>query len=241
MGSPARIPQPTATRITLYLRELEARLAAGHFTVRSRQLGASLGLTDAQVRKDFGHLGQFGQAGVGYRIDTLLARIRQLVGVDRGWAALLVGVGNIGRALLSYRRFEQEGFRIVAAFDAATRKVGSRVGEHEVRPLAVLPEVVAEHGVRLGIIATPADAAQEVADRLVAAGIEGILNFSPRRLEVDPSVAVSTVDLTVSLAGLALQVSQIRDGESVWEPAERGEATDAVVPEGSGSLDPEVA
>jgi redox-sensing transcriptional repressor len=225
----------------LYLRELEARRAEGQFTVRSRQLGDSLGLTDAQVRKDLGHLGQFGQAGVGYRIDTLLARIRELVGVDRGWSALLVGVGNIGRALLSYRRFEQEGFRVVAAFDSASRKVGSRVGEVEVLPLKLLPQVVAEHGVRLGIIATPADAAQEVADRLVAAGIEGILNFSPRRLEVDPSVAVSTVDLTVSLAGLALQVLQIRDGEAIWEPADGAIAVDATPPQRSDSLDPEVA
>lgn len=211
MGAPPRISRPTASRISLYLRELESRRAEGEFTVRSRQIGESLGLTDAQVRKDLACLGQLGQAGVGYRIDDLLQRLRTLAGVDRGWSAVLVGIGNIGRALLSYGRFEREGFRIGEVFDRDPAKIGTVVGGRRVLPLEVLGEVVARDEVRLGIIATPAEAAQEVADALVAAGVEGLLNFAPRRLELPRRVIVSEVDLTMSLAQLALLVSLSRD------------------------------
>jgi redox-sensing transcriptional repressor len=211
MGVPPRISRPTASRISLYLRELEARRAEGEFTVRSRQIGESLGLTDAQVRKDLACLGQLGQAGVGYRIDDLLQRLRTLAGVDRGWIAVLVGIGNIGRALLSYGRFEQEGFRIGEVFDCDPAKVGTVIAGRHVLPLERLGEIVARDKVGLGIIATPAEAAQQVADALVAAGVEGLLNFAPRRLELPRRVVVSEVDLTMSLAQLALLVSLSRD------------------------------
>jgi redox-sensing transcriptional repressor len=207
MTGPPRISRPTASRISLYLRELDSRRSEGQFTVRSRQLGESLGLTDAQVRKDLTCLGQFGQAGVGYRIDDLLARLRQIAGIDRGWVAVVVGAGNIGRALLSYRRFELEGFRIAAVFDADPTKVGASIAGRAVLPIGSLREVVIREKVRLGIIATPVEAAQPVADALVEAGVVGLLNFAPRRLEVDPRVVVSEVDLTLSLAHLALLVS----------------------------------
>jgi len=206
MTSNPRIPRPTATRVSLYLRELERRLEQGESTIRSRELGHSLGLTDTQVRKDLGHIGHLGFPGVGYRIEDLIARLRFLSGTDRGWRAAVVGVGNVGRALLSYDRFEAEGFRIVAAFDDDPAKIGQRVGDHQILPMDRLRELVHERGIRIAIVATPPAAAQEAADALVDAGISGILNFAPWRLEVPPPVVATEVDLGMSLLQLALQV-----------------------------------
>lgn len=206
MPSRPGIPRPTAARVSLYLRELERRLEQGQATIRSRELGHSLGLTDTQVRKDLGHIGHLGFPGVGYRIEDLIARLRFLSGTDRGWRTAVVGVGNVGRALLSYDRFETEGFRIVAAFDSDPRKVGTRVGDHEISSMDRLGEFVQDRGIRIAIVATPPDAAQDAADALVEAGISGILNFAPRRLEVPPPVVATEVDLGMSLLQLALQV-----------------------------------
>lgn len=206
MAPNARIPRPTAARVSLYLRELERRREHGEATIRSRELGERLGLTDTQVRKDLGHIGHLGFPGVGYRIEDLIARLRFLSGTDRGWRSAVVGVGNVGRALLSYDRFEAEGFRIVAAFDSDPAKVGQRVGEHEIFPMDRLRELVHDRGIRIAILATPPAAAQQAADALVEAGISGILNFAPRRLEVPPPVVATEVDLGMSLLQLALQV-----------------------------------
>lgn len=211
MTSNPRIPRPTAARVSIYLRELERRLEQGQATIRSRELGQSLGLTDTQVRKDLGHIGHLGFPGVGYRVDDLIARLRLLSGTDRGWRAAVVGVGNVGRALLSYDRFESEGFRIIAAFDSDPAKIGSRVGDHEVHPMTRVSDLIRDLGIRIAIVATPPDAAQDAADLLVDAGISGILNFAPRRLELPPSVFCTEVDLGMSLLQLALQIRIARD------------------------------
>ena len=213
MGTRPRIPRPTAARRSLYLRDLEVRLEQGEQTVRSRQLGEALGLTDAQVRKDLAHFGHLGHPGIGYPIPELLARLRRLAGTDSGWTAALVGVGNIGRALLSYQRFEAEGFRIVAAFDEDHAKVGGIIGGVRIHDFADLPVVVAREGIRLGLLAVPPRAAQGCADAMVAAGIRGILNFAPRRLSPSPSTIVHEVDLSMSLVHLALSVA-LADAES---------------------------
>lgn len=223
MASNPRIPRPTAARVSLYLRELERRLEQGETTIRSRELGQSLGLTDTQVRKDLGHIGHLGFPGVGYRIEDLISRLRFLSGTDRGWRAAVVGVGNVGRALLSYDRFEAEGFRIVAAFDADPAKIGQRVGEHEIFPMERVGELVHERGIRIAILATPPSAAQQAADALVEAGISGILNFAPRRLEVAPPAVATEVDLGMSLLQLALQIRMASGDLEVAE--ENPEAT----------------
>lgn len=206
MSPSSRIPRPTAARVSVYLRELEVRIERGDRTVRSRELGESLGLTDAQVRKDLRVLGLSGHPGVGYVIHEMLVRLRGLAGTDQGWLVALVGAGNIGKALLSYTRFEDEGFRIAAVFDNDPEKAGLRIGGLEVLPMERLPEAVAREGIRLGIVATPLAFAQEAADVLIAAGIEGILNFAPRRLDLPPSIATTEVDLSMSLVNLALQI-----------------------------------
>ncbi len=206
MNPRSRIPRPTAARVSVYLRELEVRLERGDRTVRSREIGEALGLTDAQVRKDLRVLGLSGHPGVGYVIEEMLVRLRGLAGTDRGWRVALVGAGNIGKALMSYTRFEDEGFRIAAVFDSDPTKAGLRIGELEVQAMASLPQVIARDGIRLGIVATPLANAQQAADALVKAGIEGILNFAPRRLELPASIATTEVDLSMSLVNLALQI-----------------------------------
>lgn len=201
------IPRPAARRLSLYLRELSSRLEQGERTVSSKALGRSLGLTDAQVRKDLAIFGQFGHPGRGYEITELVDSLRRIMGRDREWRACVVGAGNIGRALVSYDRFRREGFRIVAMFDSDASLAGRDVGGLRVRPMSDLPTVAATEGVQLGIIAVPREAAQQVADALVAAGVRGILNFSPRRIEVREGIGIVSVDFTVALEQLAFQIA----------------------------------
>lgn len=201
-----RIPKPTAQRLSLYLRELGNRAADKRPTVSSKQLGAAAGLTDAQVRKDLALFGQFGQPGVGYQVAALRERLREIVGTHQQWRAAIVGVGNIGRALLSYRRFRDEGFEISAVFDQSASLVGSRVGGLVVQPLSKLRETVQRDGISIGVIAVPPEAAQEVADALVAAGVRGILNFAPRRLDMRRGVPCVDVDFTSALQRLSFEL-----------------------------------
>ena len=207
MPSRTRSPKPTAQRLSLYLRALELHMGAGERTVSSGALGQGLGLPGAQVRKDLAYFGQFGQPGVGYSVEALSTQLRRIMGTDRHWPMGLVGVGNIGRALLAYRRFHQEGFKFVAAFDHSPEVVGQEAGSLRVLGMESLRAEVRAKGIRIGVIATPGDAAQTVADQLVAAGVSGILNFAPRRLRVPVSVRVGTVDFTVALEQLAFGLS----------------------------------
>ena len=202
-----KIPRPTVKRLSLYLRELEGRLEHGADTISSRQLAAQLGLTDAQVRKDLAYFGQFGHPGVGYSTSELVGRLRGILGVDRQWNAAVVGAGNIGRALMSYQRFRGKGFDIVAVFDNDPSVVGRRFGDHDVRALEDLPALAKERDIKIGIIAVPASAAQDVATRLIDAGVLGILNFAPRRLEVGDATSIVTVDFSIALEQLAFQMS----------------------------------
>ncbi len=207
MPGRTRIPKATAHRLSLYLRELNLLASNTQRTVSSKQLGSAVGITDAQVRKDLAVFGQFGQAGVGYQVAALRERLRQILGTHQQWRAAVVGAGNIGRALLSYNRFLEEGFEIVAVFDQAPALVGTRAGSLTVQPLNRLKDTVARERIGLGIIAVPPDAAQQVADALVAAGVRGILNFAPRRLSVRGHVPVVDVDFTSALQKLAFELS----------------------------------
>ena len=207
MSQRPRIPRPTVKRLSLYLRELETLLEKKHETISSKQLGQALGLTDAQVRKDLAFFGQFGHPGIGYKIPDLIAQLRKILGTDRQWNAAIVGAGNIGRALMPYARFRRKGFEIVAVFDSDEKVHGMVIAGHKVRPMTDLPALVKERNILIGIVAVPADAAQGVADQLVAAGVKGILNFAPVRLDVHDAVSVSSVDFSLALEQLAFQVS----------------------------------
>ena len=203
----SKIPEPTVRRLSLYLRELREREEMGQSTLSSKQLGEALGLTDAQVRKDLAIFGQFGHPGVGYRIPELIERIRKILGKDLHWNACIVGAGNIGRALMPYGRFRRDGFDIVAIFDRDPAIIGTQIGDHVVRPLEDLPALVKARDIKIGIITVPGEAAQETASRLLEAGIVGILNFAPRRLDVGQRASVVNVDFSVALEQLAFQIS----------------------------------
>jgi redox-sensing transcriptional repressor len=204
---PELIPDPTVRRLCLYLRQLEVFLKEERITVSSRQLGDSLGLTDAQVRKDLTYFGTFGHPGVGYNITDLLTRIRRILGTDQPWIVVLVGVGNLGRALLNYGGFAAKGLKLCGAFDADPQKIGITLVGHTVLPMDVLHDTLVAKDCRLAILTVPADTAQDVADQLVKAGIKGILNFSPKSLVVPPTVAVQAVDLSLQLEQLMFQAS----------------------------------
>jgi len=205
-GGDARLSRASVGRLSLYLRRLEGLEREGAPKVSSGQLGESLGITDVQVRKDLASLGNLGQPGIGYPTRELMAAIRRTLGIDRSWTALLAGVGNLARALLRYRGFQQQGFRIAALIDDDPAKIGQVVEGLTVVGPSRLPEIVAATGAELGLLTVPAEAAQAVADALVAAGIRGILNFAPTVLKLPAGVSLVSVDLTVQLEQLAFLV-----------------------------------
>jgi len=207
LPSDAPVPKVVVSRLSLYLRELQRLETAGQQTISSGQLGTLLGFSDAQVRKDLGFFGQFGYPGVGYRCDELIRAMRDILGTNQSWPVVMVGVGNLGQALLGYRGFGRQNFSIHAAFDADPAKVGRKIQGILVRPLADLPEVVKSSGIRLGMIVVPAEHAQGVAERLVAAGIEGIVNFAPVTLALPPQVQIVAVDLAIELEQLSFAVT----------------------------------
>jgi redox-sensing transcriptional repressor len=201
------VPNPAVRRLSLYLRQLEAFKKKDRRTISSKQLGESLGLTDAQVRKDFAYFGQFGHPGIGYRVDDLIGQVRRILGTDKTWNVILVGAGNLGRALSAYRGFEAKGFRLIAVFDNDPTKVGKRLGPFMIQPLEAVPDTIEKQGVKLAMLAVPAEQAQAVADQLIDAGVRGLLNFAPVSLTVPPQVALNSVDLAVQLEQLSFQVS----------------------------------
>jgi redox-sensing transcriptional repressor len=205
-------PKAVVGRVSLYLRQLEAFQRQGQTTISSSQLGAALAINNAQVRKDLAFFGQFGYPGIGYRIEELIAALRHILGIDRDWPLALVGLGNLGRALLKYRGFRSRGFHVVALFDNDPEKVGEVHDGLTVEPLESLRKAVVTRGVSLAVLTVPADAAQRVADHLVACGILGILNFAPVPLVVPPAVNVVAVDLSVQLEHLAYKVQNTHQG-----------------------------
>lgn len=201
------IPDATVARLPVYHRVLAAFQENGVTTVSSEELAIACGVTSAKLRKDLSHLGSYGTRGVGYGVEFLSYQIARELGITQPWGVVLVGVGNLGRALVSYRGFASRGFRIVGLVDAHPDVVGTPIpiGEesHRVRAMSDLREVVRMGNASIGVIATPADAAQEVCDRLVEAGITSILNFAPVVLSVPEGVEVRKVDLAVELQILA--------------------------------------
>ena len=194
-----QVPEATVTRLPVYLRCLLEVTETQTVTISSERLAEMAGVNAAKVRKDLSHLGSYGTRGVGYDVEYLLFQIRRELGLTQDWAVVIVGVGNLGLALANYRGFSARGFRVAALVDADTGKVGQKVGELAIRHVDELPAIVAADDVAIGIIATPASAAQDVADRLVAAGVTSILNFAPTVLTVPRGVSMRKVDLSMEL------------------------------------------
>jgi redox-sensing transcriptional repressor len=208
-----KLSRASVGRLSLYLRRLEELLRDGTSRVSSSLLGESLGVTDAQVRKDLAALGHLGHSGIGYAAPELVAALRRVLGIDRTWAVALVGVGNLARALLRYRGFVERGFRIVALFDADRSRIGQQIDGLTVHGPEEMARVIAATGAELGVLSVPSEASQVVAEALIAAGVRGLLNFAPQVLRVPSGISVVSVDLTVQLEQLAFLV-QLTAGEA---------------------------
>lgn len=193
------IPDATVSRLPVYLRALVELEEAGQVTVSSGALATASGVNPAKLRKDLSHLGSFGTRGVGYPVDELVQVISAALGLTGERALAIVGLGNLGQALAAYAGFEDRGFRIATLLDADEHRIGATVGEHTIEDVAMLERIVADRGVTIAVVATPASAAQPVADRLVAAGVTAILNFAPTHIEAPATVTVRKVDLSVEL------------------------------------------
>lgn len=215
---PRRIPEATVVRLPLYQRILAEMLRAGSTTVSSEELAARAKVNAAKVRKDFSLFGSFGTRGTGYDTAFLAAQIDRALGADRDWPIVIVGIGNLGRALANSDGFASHGFRVAGLYDVDQGIVGSRVGRLAVRHI---DELAADGRPSIGVIATPAAAAQAVADALVVAGVASILNFAPRVLSVPPEVLVRYVDLSIELQVMSFFLSR-RDTELPPVGAEPG-------------------
>ncbi|HEY6491746.1 MAG TPA: redox-sensing transcriptional repressor Rex [Trebonia sp.] len=213
------IPEATVARLPVYLRALYALAERGVTTVASDELARSTGVNSAKLRKDLSHLGSYGIRGVGYDVEYLVYQVSRALGLTQRWPVVIVGAGNLGRALANYGGFVTRGFRIEAVLDSDQALVGRKLGGVIVGHVNELESVVAEHSIAIGVIAAPAGAAQAMCDRLVAAGVTSILNFAPLVLQVPDGVDVRKVDLSIELQILAFH-AQRRSAERF------GQATD---------------
>jgi len=201
-----RVPEATVNRLSVYSRFLERLDHNGVTTVSSGEIAEGVDVSPAQVRKDLAYFGEFGTRGVGYNVKDLIRYTLKILGLDQKWPLILVGAGNLGYALCTYKGFTDRGFIIKAVFDNDLTKIGKMVGPLEVMPMERMEEIVARHKVRVGIIAVPSGAAQSVAEYMIKNGIEGILNFAPIALNLPERIEVQNVDLSVRLEMLTFNL-----------------------------------
>lgn len=218
-SEPARqLPPATVSRLTLYLRSLNALLAEGVERVSSESLAESAGVGSANVRKDLSYLGSFGTRGVGYEVANLSRSIAQALGLTHEWRVAIVGAGNLGRALARYAGFESRGFDVVALLDADQLVIGSEIGWLRVSDVSDLEAVLAKTRTNMVVLALPAAVAQSVCDRVIDAGINSVLSFAPVALSVPDHVNLRKVDMATELQILAYHAQRLQDprlGEAV--------------------------
>ena len=210
-----RIPEATVARLPVYLRSLLELAEEKTPTISSERLAEMAGVNAAKVRKDLSYLGSYGTRGVGYEVEFLVDRITRELGLTADWPVAIVGLGNLGQALANYRGFGARGFRVLALVDADPAKVGEQIGDLTIEGIDDLSPLVRERGIKIGIIATPAAAAQEVADRLVAAGVSSILNFAPAVVAVPDTVSLRKVDLAIELQILSFYEHRKEDAPAL--------------------------
>ncbi len=196
-----RVPEATVERLSVYLRSIK-KLKQERI-LPSQELADLVGTSDGQVRKDLAYFGEFGIPGQGYRVGILKEEISRILGVDRVWSIALVGMGNLGAALLAYSGFKRQGFEIKAAFDNDLSKIGKVWQAVKIEDVEKIPQILAEQEIKMGIIATPAPAAQKVVNKLIEGGVKGILNFAPVRIVVPNGVKLKNVDLSIGLEALS--------------------------------------
>jgi redox-sensing transcriptional repressor len=202
-----KIPEATIQRLSIYSRQLHYLKDEGVETVSSEEIADSVGVSSAQVRKDLAYFGEFGTRGVGYKVEDLLGHLTKILGLDQQWNIVIIGAGKLGSALALYQGFRERGFAIKAILDADEKKVGEKLADMVIEPIDALNARVAEHGINIGIITVPAIAAQDVTDRLVASGVNAILNFAPRVLRVPSDIILRNVDLSTNLKVLSFNLS----------------------------------
>ncbi|MBR6755478.1 MAG: redox-sensing transcriptional repressor Rex [Peptococcaceae bacterium] len=206
MGVEIKIPEATISRISVYSRYLVEVERQGIVNISSGEIAEGVGGTPAQVRKDLAYFGAFGTRGVGYNVRLLNQEIKEILGLSRQWDVILIGAGNLGSALSQYRGFRERGFNILAVFDNDMNKVGLKLNGLPIYAINQMADFIRENKVSIGIIAVPADYAQDVADILIDSEIEGILNFAPTVLTVPEEVIVRDVDLAVNLEVLTYNI-----------------------------------
>lgn len=194
-----RVPEATVTRLSIYSRFLERLDRNGVTTVSSGEIAEGVGVSPAQVRKDLAYFGEFGTRGVGYNVKDLLKYTLRILGLDQPWSLAIIGAGNLGFALCTYRGFNIRSFHIAGVFDNDPTRIGKKIGDMEVQPLDKFPEIAKKENIRIGVIAVPVSAAQEIADLMVKNGVEAILNFAPVALNVPDHIEIRNVDLSVKL------------------------------------------
>ncbi len=201
-----KVPEVTVERLSIYLRAL--RKLDDERILSSQELAELVGTTAVQIRKDLDHFGEFGIPGQGYKVRKLKEEIARILGLDRTWRLALVGVGKLGAALLAYPGFKRKEFEIKAAFDSDPAKIGTKIEGFLIRDVKEIPKVLPKLQIKIGVITTPAEAAQDVANLLIKGGVEGILNFAPTRIIVPNEVRLKNVDLSIELETLAYFLSR---------------------------------
>lgn len=199
---PIEIPAVVIDRLPVYARALTDLEDQGRDVVSSQELGDILGVTPAQIRKDLSYFGRFGKQGRGYNVVRLAQELRQILGLDRQWSMILIGVGHLGRAILSYDGFHPQGFIIVEAFDSDPEIVGEKVAGLKVRPTSELRAYLQERPVDIGIVAVPADSAGPLINELVEGGVRAILNYAPTSVAAPPDVEIKNIDPVLALQSM---------------------------------------
>jgi len=202
-----RISDSAVRRLSIYLRFLEEFESRGLTTVSSDELASRGGTTSAQVRKDLSFFGSFGKRGLGYSVPELLSRLREIMGLGREWRVYIIGAGKIGAALAQYRGFRQRGFTVVAVYDNNRAVIGTTREGVRVRDIENLERDAAAEKPDIAVLTIPAEEAQKVVDRVVAAGIRAILNFAPAQLHVPPDVTLKNVNMAMELEGLSFSLT----------------------------------
>ena len=207
---PIEIPDVVIDRLPLYYRLLSRLDSEGRAVVSSQKLGEELGVTPAQIRKDLSYFGRFGKQGRGYSVARLLEELKAILGLDRRWKVVVIGIGRLGRAIASYPGFEGQGFDIIALYDAATSLVGTEIEGQRVRNVASLDSDLKKIAVDIGIVAVPVEFAQDVVDTLVDAGVHAILNYTPNRVQTPSNVEVRHINPVLFLQSMTYHLKQRR-------------------------------
>lgn len=202
-----KIPEATVMRLSIYSRYLLQMMEKGIETISSGEIAKGIGVGSAQVRKDLAYFGEFGTRGVGYKVEELYGHLMKILGLDKNWNVIIIGAGKLGSALALYQGFNDRGFKVCAILDTNPNRIGDELTDIIIEPLELMRERIEQYNIKIGIITVPAQAAQEVTDNLIAAGVKAILNFSPQVLRVPVGVILRNVDLSVNLEVLSFNLS----------------------------------